>query len=49
LREGIPKGPEGIRGIRKGEKEILEKGRRDLKFSFLRSKWVKDLWYGSSR
>jgi hypothetical protein len=43
LREGIPKGPEGIKGIGKGEKEILEKRKRDLKFSFLRSKWVEDL------
>jgi hypothetical protein len=32
-----------MRGIGKGEKEILEKEKRDLKFSFLKSKWVKDL------
>jgi hypothetical protein len=38
LREGIPKKPKGIRNIRKEKKKILEKGRRDLKFSFLRSK-----------
>jgi hypothetical protein len=38
LREGILKGPKDIRNIGKGEKEILEKRRRDLKFSFLRNK-----------
>jgi hypothetical protein len=43
LRENISKEPKGIRDIRKGEEKILEKEKKDLKFSFLKSKWVKDL------
>jgi hypothetical protein len=38
LRESTFKGPKGIRDIRKRKKKILEKKRRDLKFSFLRIK-----------
>jgi hypothetical protein len=37
-RENISKGPKNIRSIRKEEKEILEKEKRNLKFSFLRNK-----------
>jgi hypothetical protein len=38
LREGTSKGPKGIRDIGKEKKKILEKEKRDLKFSFLKSK-----------